>query len=92
VSLDAWHKPVRFVEADWMTEAACRGEDSQMFFIERGDDQRPAKEICLRCPVVAECLDYAMRQETLLPGIWGGTSERERRKLRRMMRKPGPNT
>jgi len=52
-----------------------------LFFPERGDSTEPAKAVCARCLVRAECLAYALA-EHIQHGIWGGTSERERRRLR----------
>lgn len=64
----------------WHQEAACRGADPDLFFPERGQSVAPARELCDRCPVRAECLDVGLGERF---GIWGGTSERERRHLRR---------
>ncbi|HEX6209008.1 MAG TPA: WhiB family transcriptional regulator [Actinomycetota bacterium] len=72
----------------WQYRAACRGEDSSVFFapnyFERKDEKEAreakAKALCVRCPVRLECLDYALR--TREPhGIWGGLNEVERRAL-----------
>jgi WhiB family redox-sensing transcriptional regulator len=69
--------------ADWRARAACRrpGVDPELFFPVKGASARPAKRVCQRCPVRAECLEFALatRQEH---GVWGGLSERERRRLR----------
>jgi WhiB family redox-sensing transcriptional regulator len=56
--------------------------DTAMFFPARGEDTMPAKLVCAICPVCQPCLDYAMRTNERW-GIWGGKSERERRRLRR---------
>lgn len=69
----------------WMKRAACRGEPTERFFPGRGDDVRPALELCRACPVRRECADYALGSTagTLgLSGIWGGLSARQRRRLR----------
>lgn len=66
----------------WREQAACRDVDPAIFFPERGEDTRLAKSICAECPVVAECLDYALHAG-LKFGIFGGKSERQRRLLRR---------
>lgn len=69
--------------ATWMPHAACRGApDQTLWFPERGASTRVAKEICAACPVQEPCLDYALRASET-HGIWGGKSERERRRLRR---------
>jgi WhiB family redox-sensing transcriptional regulator len=68
----------------WMRSGVCREVDPELWFPTQGSDgtARLAKQICHTCPVVAECLDYAMRRGER-DGIWGATSERDRRKLRR---------
>ncbi len=70
-----------------MRDALCVEHDDVAFFIEHGEDPRPAKSICGRCAVRAECLDYAL-QHHIDFGIWGGTSGRERANLRRTMTTP----
>lgn len=71
--------------AAWMADAACAGMDPDVFHPDRGEDARPAKAICAACPVRQRCLDYAL-DARLKHGIWGGTSERERRRIRRTNR------
>ena len=66
---------------DWLEAAACRGLDPAIFFPERGEDEKPAKAICRTCKVRTECLIYALDSGEKF-GVWGGTSERERRRLR----------
>lgn len=66
----------------WMERGACRGVDGELFFPDRGASTREAKAVCRGCPVQAECLAYAMNMNEK-HGIWGGLSERERRRLRR---------
>lgn len=68
----------------WLLEAACRGTDTSVFFPSRGDNIRLAKArtICATCPVSQQCLDYALSQPFTLQGVYGGTSERERRRIR----------
>jgi WhiB family transcriptional regulator, redox-sensing transcriptional regulator len=70
----------------WRFDAACRGEDSSLFFapnyFERREEkdarERKAKAICARCIVRDDCLEYALRiRET--HGVWGGCNEQERR-------------
>lgn len=68
----------------WQQQAACGGMDPGLFFPERGESVEAAKAVCALCPVRQECLDFALvSRET--HGIWGGLSERERRRLRRGM-------
>lgn len=71
-----------FTSEPWTARGACRGVGAAQFFTERGEATRPAKAVCATCPVTAECLDYALRNKEKF-GVWGGTSERERRKMRR---------
>lgn len=68
---------------DWMSEAACQGVDSDLFFPERGDAVSGAKAVCRRCPVREDCLEHALVNHEH-HGIWGGTSERERKRIRRI--------
>ena len=69
-------------DLSWQDFANCSGADQDLFFPERGASTRKAKAICAACVVKAECLEYAIRQGERF-GIWGGLSERERRKIRR---------
>lgn len=65
--------------------AACRGMDPGIFFPERGSSAMPAKTVCMVCPCRAACLAYALRHHER-EGVWGGTSEKDRRKLLRRQR------
>lgn len=69
-------------ERSWMLEATCLDADPEAFFPEKGGSTREAKRICAMCPVREPCLQYALEHEERF-GIWGGLSERERRRLRR---------
>lgn len=75
---------VAAVLPDW-SDAACRGLDAELFYPGRGESTRPAKSVCRDCPVKAECLEFALVNHEG-HGIWGGVSERERRRLRRVRR------
>jgi WhiB family redox-sensing transcriptional regulator len=66
----------------WQTESLCAQTDPEAFFPEKGGSTRDAKKICGSCEVRAECLEYALQNDERF-GIWGGLSERERRKLRK---------
>ena len=66
----------------WQEDALCAQTDPEAFFPEKGGSTRDAKRICAQCTVRAECLEYALRNDERF-GIWGGLSERERRRLRR---------
>jgi WhiB family redox-sensing transcriptional regulator len=69
----------------WYAKAACLDSDADCFFPEKGGSTRAAKRICQTCSVTAECLDYALDNDERF-GIWGGLSERERRRLKRRSR------
>jgi WhiB family transcriptional regulator, redox-sensing transcriptional regulator len=60
----------------------CRQVDADTFFPDKGGSTKEAKRICGLCEVRGECLQYALDHEERF-GIWGGLSERDRRKLRR---------
>ena len=67
---------------DWQERALCAQTDPEAFFPEKGGSTREAKRICQGCEVKDECLEYALEHDERF-GIWGGLSERERRKLKR---------
>jgi WhiB family redox-sensing transcriptional regulator len=67
---------------EWQDRALCAETDPEAFFPEKGGSTREAKRICSGCEVRAECLEYALAHDERF-GIWGGLSERERRKLKR---------
>lgn len=77
---------------DWRDDGNCRTADPNVFFPEgRGgrvvEQTRQAKKVCARCPVVAECLEWAL--DTGQPsGVWGGLSEGERNALRQKVEEP----
>ncbi|GAA3948072.1 WhiB family transcriptional regulator [Microbacterium soli] len=65
----------------WMQWASCADVDPDAFFPEKGGSTKDAKSICAGCAVQAECLEYALQHDERF-GIWGGLSERERRRLK----------
>jgi WhiB family redox-sensing transcriptional regulator len=67
----------------WRDGALCAETDPEAFFPEKGGSVRAAKRVCGACDVRAECLEYALEHDERF-GIWGGTSERERRRLKRV--------
>jgi WhiB family redox-sensing transcriptional regulator len=69
-------------EESWQLYANCLGVDPDLFFPERGASTKEAKAVCRACVVREDCLEYALENSEKF-GIWGGLSERERRKLRR---------
>lgn len=72
--------PALVVPGAWVDDALCAQVDPEIFFPEKGGSTREAKQTCARCPVAAQCLDYALANGESY-GLWGGTSERERRAL-----------
>jgi WhiB family transcriptional regulator, redox-sensing transcriptional regulator len=71
---------------DWRLHGACRTADPELFFPASSNglamlQLRQAKVICARCAVRAECLAYALATHQV-HGVWGGTSERERTRMR----------
>ncbi|WP_454165480.1 WhiB family transcriptional regulator [Gordonia iterans] len=70
------------IEDQWQERALCAQTDPEAFFPEKGGSTREAKRICHGCEVKAECLEYALGNDERF-GIWGGLSERERRRLKR---------
>lgn len=80
---------------DWVSQAACRGIDPELFMPEIGGNTRAAKELCNGrpatkmkpglppCPVKDECLEYSLQLPGPVVGVWGGLSERERREVKR---------
>ncbi|HEY9249373.1 MAG TPA: WhiB family transcriptional regulator [Rariglobus sp.] len=66
---------------DW-TGALCAQTDGNLWFPDFGEPTRTARAICERCPLQDACLDYALTRGERF-GVWGGVSERDRRKLRK---------
>lgn len=86
---DAHRAFIEYIEVArpaWHAEAACVDEPLDVFFPTRGASLARARAICATCPVRAQCLDEALefdRSRYELPGVWGGTSPRQRRQLRK---------
>jgi WhiB family transcriptional regulator, redox-sensing transcriptional regulator len=76
------------MSATWRKRAACRGIDVEIFFpaTEEDVDAAPAKAVCGVCPVRQACLEHALAHRER-EGIWGGATERERRRILRQRRK-----
>ena len=70
------------VEGEWQEQALCAQTDPEAFFPEKGGSTKDAKRICKACAVRDECLEYALENDERF-GIWGGLSERERRRWKR---------
>ncbi len=74
--------PVDTAYQDWRAYAACAGTDPDLFFAPGALEHKLAKKVCRGCPVRYQCLAYAM-DEPIDHGVWGGLTERERRRYRR---------
>ena len=72
-------------DPSWRRRAACRGLDPALFFPEIGESAAEAKAVCAQCPVARQCLDFALANDETL-GVWGATTPRARRLLRRGLR------
>ena len=72
------------VEQEWQDQALCAQTDPEAFFPEKGGSTREAKRICQACAVRDECLEYALEHDERF-GIWGGLSDRERRRLKKQI-------
>jgi WhiB family transcriptional regulator, redox-sensing transcriptional regulator len=68
-------------QLDWQERALCAQVDPELFFPEKGGSTREAKMVCAGCPVRPECLRFALAFDERF-GIWGGLSERERRRIK----------
>jgi WhiB family redox-sensing transcriptional regulator len=68
-------------EPDWRDMALCAETDPEEFFPEKGGSVRAAKKVCRGCEVRIQCLEYALENDER-HGIWGGLSERERRRVK----------
>lgn len=77
--------PTMTIPGPWMDEAKCNADTAEMFFPEKGDPKSlggEAKAICAGCPVIEQCLEWALETNERY-GVWGGTTAYERRALRR---------
>jgi WhiB family redox-sensing transcriptional regulator len=72
-------------EYEWMMHARCRGVRPTQFFPSDGLGVEAAQRVCAECEVRAECLEYAL-EHRIEHGVWGGASERERRRILRRRR------
>ncbi len=68
----------------WMTDAACQGLPTVMFFPANEVDAALAKAVCGQCPVRRDCVAYALADPAVL-GVWGATTERQRHIRRRQL-------
>ena len=73
------------MDTEWMGRGNCRDEPPSVFFPSDGVGVEVARKLCATCPVKEPCLEYALRNR-IDHGVWGGTSERERRRILRQRR------
>lgn len=85
--MGAHHRPtIQAIAGPWADDAACRDASTQVFFAETPDDERQALALCRACPVQRACLRFAVERQQR-HGVWGGTTERERRAMIRDRRR-----
>jgi WhiB family redox-sensing transcriptional regulator len=73
------------MDTQWMTRGKCREMPPSVFFPSDGLGVQAAQRICATCPVIDDCLEYALANR-IDHGVWGGRSERERRRILRSRR------
>jgi WhiB family transcriptional regulator, redox-sensing transcriptional regulator len=77
---------LRSPESVWLDLGACRGLDPETFYPEDDDSAEKAKAVCAQCSVRATCLEFALGHREK-QGVWGGATERERRRIIRQRRR-----
>lgn len=77
---------IHLTNPSWRQRAACRGLDPDIFFPVSDEEAEEAKEVCAVCPVRHACLEHALAHRER-EGVWGGATERERRRIVRQRRK-----
>lgn len=70
----------------WRAKAACRGVEPEVFYPVTDEEADDAKAVCATCTVRVECLDWAITTRER-DGVWGGATERERRRMIRQRRR-----
>lgn len=73
-------------DIEWRTLGACRGLDADIFYPDDDDEAMEAKSVCAECGVRVACLEFAL-QAREKAGVWGGATERERRRMIRQRRR-----
>lgn len=73
------------IDNEWMARGICRDHPPEVFFPSDGVGVEVAKKLCETCPVKRECLEYAL-EHRVDHGVWGGTSERQRRRIAKSRR------
>lgn len=73
---------IRIERPAWHADAACAGQGHQRWLPPQGKSTNDARQVCAECPARVPCLEEALADPTL-EGVWGGTSEHERDRMRR---------
>ena len=74
------------MELTWRYRGACRGLDPEIFYPLSDEEAGPAKDVCATCTVRQQCLEFALANRER-EGVWGGATEKERRRILRQRRK-----
>ena len=74
-------------DLQWRQRGECRGLDPGIFYPETEEEAEQAKRVCDGCHVRVACLEYALSHREKV-GVWGGYTERERRRIMRQRRRP----
>lgn len=72
---------ISFSEMKWMLRGYCSTTQANPEVFQEPGNEETAKAFCSQCPVIATCREWALRNEEV--GVWGGTSEADRRAIRR---------
>lgn len=84
----AEHQEVCSMDTTWMATGNCATQAPDLFFPHDGVGVEKAKKVCEGCPVLDQCLEYALRNR-IEHGVWGGCSERQRRRILKARREQG---
>lgn len=74
------------MDLTWRYRGACRGLDPDIFYPASDEEAEPAKAVCGTCAVRQQCLEFALANRER-EGVWGGATEKERRRILRQRRK-----
>ncbi len=77
---------VPLTQQTWRQHSACKGVDPDIFYPVSDEEAEVAKAVCAQCPVRQPCLEYALGTRER-DGVWGGATEKERRRILRQRRK-----
>ena len=86
VSFRSHEDVVPLTNQTWRQHAACRGVEPDIFYPASDEEAEVAKAVCAVCPVRQPCLEYALSSRER-DGVWGGATEKERRRILRQRRK-----